>query len=266
MQILTDIYGEYKWYKVKTKNKAIFFTKNHPYCYIDIEGVEHSVYEKDILATKGNLNKYVFCSHCRELIINDDAHIEKHCLKSEAKADCFSCGYMKLESNGDCTKKYKKQENGTYNLTQKGNFNLYCRINYSNDTPEYNKQRHLCKYYACRKNRDNNIKPNMFILTHPNPYNKIITENGLIQNGWSIDCINTDNRVYKYKNKNLYAVVKSNGVVDYFKRNNIVFRYSDKYKMYLRIWNSSISELDYNRMHNMKLTESIKEIIERLYV
>lgn len=264
MKILVRINGHekttYEWREVNTKE----IIKNNRFIYKET-GARFD--ELDILAVKNPVwGKYVYCINCGEVVKNTSEAIEKHYDKREKDANCLTCRNRRdVELANDCSVRYKLNEDGTYKRITTTNVEFRCGGYYSRHTPEEAKRNRSCQYYNCRKNGMTTSATNFF-ETHKNPFAVLATEKSLLSNGWSLVENYETNRVYKYKNRNLFCTVDRNGIVISFKYKNDVFVYSKTHDEFFGVtygrinvnptcfWNASDTWRD-----------NMKEIIRKLY-
>ncbi len=242
---------------------------------IDGKTAPFSVYQTNILAVDDDDRaNYVKCLHCGAIIKNDPESIEAHFAEQEAKRNCLSCEEMM--HSGDETEvavRYTKNEDGTYHFMKECNTQLVCSYNSYHFFPDINSEaaKQVCKYFQCRKKGVSKIDD--VFVKYPGIFNKQITVDWLVKNGFTKKCFEGTNRNewsvdLGLRGNTLHAIVNELGIVDRFyihhRYDCYTAYYSEKYDKLFFVDGSRYTEEMPWGLSQAKYNNA-KKIIEKLY-
>ncbi len=242
--------------------------KDFNYCIVDENGYSTEIYPTNILAVdEDNRAGYVVCANCNKLIKNDPESIEAHYAEEEAKKDCFKCGYLRTSNRQVVGATGKKNDDGTYTVTQNFVANLSCSTNYwgkpidSRDADEH------CIYRKCRRSGMAPIDD--IFVKYPGVFEKLIAVDTLIEK--KCEYKGQCNGSFEYDLKmrgTLFAEVNEMGVVDRFRLSyrghSYYLYYSDKHDIMFYAERGYYKEGVPYGVPSKKI-EQVKEIVAKLY-
>ena len=239
------------------------------YYIVDSSGDKYEVKQRDIVATKDDPRVgYVVCQHCGELIKNDPESIEAHYAAKEAEKNCIKCIYLHASKDRqvlDATS--KKNDDGTYTVTQTFVAGLYCKVGYWQKPIESQEADKDCVYYKCRRSGVGIIDDTF--VKYPGVFEKFITSDVLLNK--KFEYVQYKNGYFEYDCKcrgTLRACVNEMGVVDhfrlYYRYNEYDLYYSEKYDRLFVVIYGRYREIIPSGIPDKKM-EQIKEKIAALY-
>lgn len=208
MEVLLKKYGDeyYVWKEATYNQRKFFFT-----------GTNTRIEQINILAIRNDDRKdCVECACCGEVIHNDPQSIEAHFIAQEAKRDCFHCDKLRTESRKLITAQYKKNESGSYTVTETSEAVLSCGQAYWNK-PKIDSEGALsiCKFTACR--RAGVMEISDVFIKYPDLFDKQATVDALNENNSTYEGYKYGYFVYDLKCHNtVKAYVNPLGIIDHF--------------------------------------------------
>lgn len=199
-----------------------------------LKGETNTINETCIISVKDDdRDKYVTCSNCGKTIRNTPSAIKKHQQEHATYKTCLSCHYCRINNLQELDKKYKENDDGTFNISLKQNAKLCCGYAWRNYEINSEQARNSCRYKGCATAKMETEKD--IFSKYPGIFDDILTVDVLAKNKWALN-YRYGNGSMDFKipnNLNLYAEVSSCGFVDkfYYTRRNTRydFMYSPKY-------------------------------------
>lgn len=226
--------------------------------------------ETNIVAIKDNeISKYVKCSSCGEIVLNNKKSIAKHAAKKCDSQACLTCRYLSSRTQRSSDKKYIPLDNGTYKIKQDIVVSLHCNMNYRGHEITTSEARAICKYRHCTENKDNFIHLNNFFGTNPDAFDDLVTVDALDEKIWSLESKYNDEFCFKAKKKfTLRADVNDRGIIT-------KFRYQKRYDYWDFVYSKKYNKIFWFNGSNYSLTppryiestriDEIKKIVENIY-
>lgn len=123
-------------------------------------------------------NKTVICSYCGEEVKNTPSAIRAHRAKLESPHKCFECPSLKTKSAVVVSRKYVRNEDGTYHESTKRNVELICDRRYPYRDINSAEAKQACRYYGCANALFNPISD--FWTNNPNAFDEFITVDRIV--------------------------------------------------------------------------------------
>lgn len=183
-----------------------------------------------------NRKNYVKCSSCGKIFPKNGNQFAIHQELAETDAPCLQCHKLRVNERTEATKKFARNDDGTYTMKSETQVDLYCRWSlYSHYNIDSWDVKAFCAFRQCGTAHAMEIDDTFTIW--PGAFDHIITVDKILDNGYeSIGYM--DDRVTEYildSHLGITAYVNSLGIVDDFNINtrdrSAVLYYSKKYNI-----------------------------------